>query len=312
MDSYDFPLRQSRYSDPGAVPADLPAGPRELAVLVRNLLIHREEGGRFGYAVPEERRREDAEARYVGGILRVLRERGPAPLTVHRELGERFAGTCRDFALLLCAFLRATGTAARVRCGFATYFGDGSFHEDHWVTEYRPRDGGWRLADAQVADGAYDVPFDPLDVPRDRFLVAGAGWLACRAGDADPDTFGVALPEKHLRGLWFVRGNVVRDLAALNGVEVLPWDAWGLAAKEEAEVTVDDLALLDEAAGITAAVATTASAPDSATDSATATVSASEVRRLYADPRLAVPAEITSHTTYLGVRKVSLPGSPRG
>ncbi|WP_151481843.1 transglutaminase-like domain-containing protein [Streptomyces albicerus] len=295
----DFYLKQSPYSDPGAVPADLPTDPGELAVLVRNLLIHREEGGYFGYAMPEERRHEDAEARYVGEILRILRERGRAPLTEHREFGERFAGTCRDFALLLCAFLRATGTPARVRCGFATYFEDGSspvHHGDHWVTEYRLPDGSWRLADAQIADGAHDVSFDPLDVPRDQFLVAGAGWLACRGGDADPGTFGVGLPENDLRGLWFVRANVVRDLAALGGVEVLPWDVWGLAAKDEPEVTGDDLALLDAAAAVEAA----------------SVVSSEEVRRLSADPRLAVPDEIISHTTYLGVRKVRLPERLRG
>ena len=299
MDSYDFHLKQSPYSDPGAVPADLSADPRELAVLVRNLLIHREEGEHFGYAMPEERRHEDAEARYVSGILRVLRERGAAPLTEHRELGERFAGTCRDFALLLCAFLRARGTPARVRCGFATYFDDGSSpisHGDHWVTEYRLPDGGWRLADAQMADGAYDVPFDPLDVPRDQFLVAGAGWQTCRSGDADPETFGVPLPAGDLRGLWFVRKNVAQDLAALNGVELLPWDTWGLAAKDEPEVTADDLALLDTAAAATAA----------------SVVSPEEIRRLYADPRLTVPAEITSHTTYLGIRRVRLPEGRRG
>ncbi|MGP4050721.1 transglutaminase-like domain-containing protein [Streptomyces sp. 2A115] len=289
----DFYLKQSPYSDPGALPvADLPVDPGELAVLVRNLVIHREEGGYLGYVMPEARRHEDAEARYVAEILRILRERGQAPLTEHREFGERFAGTCRDFTLLLCAFLRATGTPARARCGFATYFGDGTSHGDHWVTEYRLADGSWRLADAQVADGAHDVPFDPLDVPRDRFLVAGAGWQACRAGDADPATFGVTLPDSDLRGLWFVRCNVVRDLAALNGVEVLPWDMWGLAAKDEPEVTADDLALLDAAAAATATPAA---------------VSPEEIRRLYADPRLTVPDEITSYTTYLGIRKVRLP-----
>jgi hypothetical protein len=169
-------------------------------------------------------------------------------------------------------------------------------HGDHWVTEYGLPDGSWRLADAQVADGAHDVPFDPLDVPRDQFLVAGAAWQACRAGDADPDAFGIPLPTSTLQGLWFVRCNVVRDLAALGGVEVLPWDAWGLAAKDEPEVTADDLALLDTVAAATA----------------TETVSLKEIRRLYADPRLTVPAEITSHTTYLGVRKVRLPESLRG
>ena len=28
-------------------------------------------------------------------------------------------------------------------------------------------------------------------------------------------------------GYWFIAGNLVRDLAALNKVELLPWDDWG-------------------------------------------------------------------------------------
>ena len=44
----------------------------------------------------------------------------------------------------------------------------------------------------------------------------------CRAGQANPDLFGVF----DMHGMWFIRGNVVRDLAALNKVELLPWDCW--------------------------------------------------------------------------------------
>jgi len=111
-----------------------------------------------------------------------------------------------------------------------------------------------------------------------------------------------------------VRCNVVRDLAALGGVEVLPWDAWGLAAKDEPEVTADDLALLDAVAAATATSVTSATSAVSTTSavSAVSAVSAEEIRRLGADPRLTVPAEITSHTTYLGVRQVRLPEILRG
>lgn len=108
-----------------------------------------------------------------------------------------------------------------------------------------------------------------------------------------------------------MRCNVVRDLAALGGVEVLPWDAWGLAAKDEPEVTADDLALLDAVAAATATSVTSATSAVSTT-SAVSAVSAEEIRRLGADPRLTVPAEITSHTTYLGVRQVRLPEILRG
>jgi hypothetical protein len=54
-------------------------------------------------------------------------------------------------------------------------------------------------------------------------------------------------------GAWFVRNNVVRDLAALNGVEALPWDQWGPMDRESAlgEGPADEL--VDEVAAVTAA-----------------------------------------------------------
>ncbi|MGD1224227.1 transglutaminase-like domain-containing protein [Streptomyces krungchingensis] len=280
----DLHRRQSVFSDPGDLDvAGLPRDPGGLARIVRGLIIHRGEGERFGVTLPETRLRGDAESRYVTEILRLLGERSDRPLTERREPAERFVGTCRDFSLLLCSLLRATGTPARLRCGFATYFVEG-FHEDHWVTEYRLPDGGLRLVDAQIAHGPYDVDFDPLDVPRDRFVVAGQAWRECRAGRADPAGFGVSRL-KEIRGLWYVRGNVLHDLAALNGVEVLPWDGWGPEILDDASLTAEDLAL---------------------TDAVAAAGSEEELRRLYRDPRLGVPDEIVSYTTYQGVRKVTL------
>lgn len=304
MDS-DY-LTQSPYTDPGpgldalTGPEPLPRDPAALAALVRGVLLHREESGRFGYAVPEERMREDAESRYAAEILRVLAERGDTPLTVARQPAARFVGTCRDFALLLCSLLRATGTPARLRGGYGGYF-QADLHDNHWVTEYWTAGRGWVLADAQVlVGGGYDVSFDPMDVPRTEFLVAGDAWRACREGRADPDTFGVStVPE--IKGWALVRADVVADLAALGGVEVLPWDGWGLMEKDGADVTEEELALLDTVAGATSAAGRAADPrrPDA-------------VRRLLRDPRLAVPSEIVSHTTYGGLRTVSLPVPARG
>lgn len=284
----DFYLRHTPYSDPGDALdiGGLPRDPGRLAGLVRDLIIHRGEGWRFGHTIPEERLREDAESRYATELLRILGERGDTPLTERRAPAERFVGTCRDFALLHCSLLRATGTAARLRCGFATYFDE--HHADHWVTEYRLPDGSWRLADPQVHH-EYDVPFDPVDVPRDQFLVAADAWRACREGRAAPRTFGVfdlnGIEGLSYHGLWFVRADVLRDLAAVNGVEVLPWDAWGPEILDAAALGADELALIDTVA---------------------AAGSEDELRRLYRDPRLAVPDEIVSYTTYGGVRKVTL------
>ncbi|MER6121350.1 transglutaminase-like domain-containing protein [Streptomyces sp. NPDC001795] len=279
----DSCLAQTPYSDPGGLDTGgLPRDPDELARMVRDLIIHRGEGERFGYAIPEQRLHDDAESRYVTEILRILRERGDTPLTERRAPEERFVGTCRDFALLHCSLLRATGTPARIRCGFATCFLDG-WYDDHWVTEYQLTDGSWRLADPQVHH-EYDMPFDPMDVPRDRFLVAGDAWRACREGRADPQTFGVTGLDR-VKGLWFVRVDVLHDLAAFHGVEVLPWDGWGPEILDDDRLTEEDLAL---------------------TDAVAAAVDEDELRRLYADPRLTVPDEITSYTTYNGVRKVTL------
>ncbi|WP_411150947.1 transglutaminase-like domain-containing protein [Streptomyces sp. A30] len=287
----DLYLKQTPYSDPGELDLDgLPCDPAELARLVRDLIIHRGEGERLGHPVPEDRQLDDPESRYVREILRVLRERGDGPLTAKRPYDERFAGTCRDFSLLLCALLRATGTPARIRCGFAAYFVEG-YHDDHWVTEYRLPDGRWRLVDAQVLHPAYELSFDPLDVPRDRFLVAGDAWRACREGGADPGTFGVWF-HGDLDGLWYIRTNVLLDLAAVNGVELLPWDVWGRVVRDDAGLTEEDLALVDAVAA-------------ARTDD--------DFRRVYEDPRLAVPDEVMSYTArsgYRELRKVSLPRMP--
>jgi hypothetical protein len=82
-----------------------------------------------------------------------------APMTAERPAEQRMVGFCYHFALL-----RATGTPARVRCGFAGYFEAGLWI-DHWVTEYWDGDG-WRLTDPQI--GRSDLARDdqaPCDQP---------------------------------------------------------------------------------------------------------------------------------------------------
>lgn len=238
LDSLGFYAAQSTFSDPGDLAhhyAGLPRDPAQLARVSRDLLIHRLEGELFGHTHPADRLHNDAETRYVDGILRIIAERDPAPLTRRRETGDRFVGVCRDFSLLHCSFLRHAGIPARIRSGFADYFrADDSdrFHGDHVVTEYWDEERGWLLADAELADPAvaahWKVDFDPMDVPRDRFLVAGEAWRAIREDGADPETFGLHPPEEGpFWGEWFVAGNIRLDLAALNKVETLLWDVWG-------------------------------------------------------------------------------------
>lgn len=231
-----FYAAQSAFSDPGDLTghyADLPRDPSELARITRDLLIHRGEGDLFAHTHPTDRLHHDAETRYIDDIVRIVVDRNAAPLTRRRDAVDRLVGTCRDFALLHCSFLRHHGIPARVRSGFADYFRADDFHVDHVVTEYwDDRHDTWLLADPQLADPAlhhaWDVDFDPMNVPRTRFLVAGEAWQAIRAGEEDEKTFGLHPPQEGpFWGERFVAGNIRLDLAALNKVETLLWDVWG-------------------------------------------------------------------------------------
>src|SRR5262249_12662847 len=83
--------------------------------------------------------------------------------------------------------------------------------------------------------------------PRDRFLVAGEAWEQCRSGRARAQDFGIF----DMRGLWFIAGNLLRDLAALNRREMLPWDIWGAMQRDDASLGEPLRARLDRLAALT-------------------------------------------------------------
>ena len=248
----EFYGTQSTVSDPGAFASlyqELPDEPAALADIVRHLMIHRVEGSLFDFAIAQSRLHDDAETRYVDEILKLIMQRRDAPLAVPRDFDDRFVGICRDFALLLCSFLREKGIPARIRSGFADYFHNNGFHVDHVITEYWDEQRGWLFADSQLFEG-HKVDFDPMDVPRDRFLVAGKAWEQIRVGEADPKTFGLLLPDLDLVGEWFVTGNIRLDLAAVNKVETLLWDMWGLDAGNDDDMTDEIRDLYDMASRV--------------------------------------------------------------
>jgi Transglutaminase-like superfamily len=178
--------------------------------------------------------------------LAIVLERDGRDLDEVRLPTQREVGTCRDFALMMCAFLRAKGTASRLRCGFASYFGEA--WEDHWICEYwSTREGRWCLSDAQldeVTKAACGVTFDTSDVPRGAFLTAAEAWLRCRAGRDDPERFG----HGDTKGLWFMKVNVVRDACAVNNQETSPWDGWREAPLELRRVSQGEIPALDRLA----------------------------------------------------------------
>ena len=205
--------------------------PRDIAPLcevVQGVLIHRDIAPWLYGLTLTEAQRDDGHLRPMAQMLSRIHALDARPLTDARDVAHRLPSVCRHFSLMLCSILRHQGVPARPRCGFGAYFTPGKF-EDHWVCEYwNAAEKRWILVDAQldaIQRKALNINFDPTDTPRNKFIIAGDAWQMCRSGGADPAAFG--LTHAHLQGLWFVAGNVLRDLASLNKMEMLPWDVLG-------------------------------------------------------------------------------------
>ena len=242
---------QSPVTDPGRYSAYVEAMPDDLGALataVQGLIIHLGMGSLYGVTISPERA-ADAETLEVETILGKIVADDPAPLAEPRAPKRRFVGHCRVVAVLYTALARAKGHAARARAGFSAYFP--RFYGDHWLTEiWDGPANGWRLVDAELDPPlieATHLEFDPLDVPRDKFLTAGETWQRCRAGELDPNIVGL---DPDNAGLQYIRGQLLRDIAALNGYEPAGSDVWGLGGASDDALTEDDYALLDHAASL--------------------------------------------------------------
>jgi hypothetical protein len=247
---------QSPMSDPGrqrGLIAALPGDVAELARIVQGWCVHDFVAESFyGLKVPEQRR-GDIHIRPVEAMLDCLLAMDERPLTEPRPVEKRLAIRCRHYALLHIAALREKGVPARMRGGFSAYFNPPYF-EDHWITEYWNDDRSrWVLVDPQLDDiwmQKLGGSLDPLDLKRDQFIVSAEAWKMCRDGRADPKMFGIGVGD--LRGLWFVASSLIRDLAALNKAELLPWDVWGAQPAPDAKFSEQDLAFFDDVAELTA------------------------------------------------------------
>ena len=235
----------------------LPDGVAPIVGFVQGVLVHEGLAAAYGIALSEERAKEK-QIHSAGAMLHQAIRLEPRPVSQSRTPRSRVVVVCRHFATLFVACARRRGIPARVRCGFADYFAPGK-HADHWVGEYwNADDQRWVLVDAQVDElqrEMFQVKLDTLDVPRDRFLVAGDAWRACRNG-AEPMNFGVAGTK--MWGLIEVYGDIFQDLAALQNIELLPWGWYGLATDdggaEEVEL-IDNLAAISSVADAAALVA---------------------------------------------------------
>jgi hypothetical protein len=81
----------------------------------------------------------------------------------------------------------------------------------------------WQSIDSEVLGSA--LVTCPADLRPGEFLSGGEAWTGFRRGEIDDSRFGA--PGTENWGATEIRGNAVKDLAALNKVETLPRDEWG-------------------------------------------------------------------------------------
>ena len=249
MITLDYYRQQSPISDPGDCAGLYDRLPDDIAgicLAAQGLIVH--------YAAPAQRptpeRLSEIDCRYMTAMLKRILELDDRPLTEARPVEKRLVGCCRDISVLVVSILRHKGIPARARYGAATYFAAGYFN-DHVILEYWNGER-WVSVDSELSPGViehYNIRFDPFDVPDDQFLRGGSGWLMCRKGAADPNRFGLG-PNSPLCGWDFIVTEMLLDLAALNRLEMLCWDAWGMAGDSSA-LSDEDKIFLDEVARVT-------------------------------------------------------------
>jgi hypothetical protein len=265
-DSLTYYAEPGRMTDPGPHAALLDALPDDVPSLVKSLqgvMVHIFWAESYGLQLSDERKAEVNLRRVDAQLARIV-ELDDHPLSEARPYERKLVGNCRDFSVMLAAILRHQGVPARARCGFGTYFEAGKYI-DHWVCEtWDAAQDRWRLVDAQLDAHMLEVlkpDFDPLDTPRDRFIVGGTAWQLCRGGAANPDDFGIF----DMHGIEFVRGDLLRDFLSFSREEILPWDGgWGYMVELEPERVEPVYALMDRVAALIVAADASASEVDTA------------------------------------------------
>lgn len=247
LDFYATPGAFTAVGTEGFASSDI----REVVEVVQGLLVYDVVAKPFYGVQLGEAQAEAIHERDSAKLLEIIQAVDDLPLYEARPPELRAGARCHTFSRLTVAFLRAAGVPARARCGFAGYFNPGWF-EDHWVAEYwNAADRRWQMVDAQLdATWRRNIAFDrdPFSITAADFLTAGHAWQGWRSGQLDAGRCGLSAIDEH--GAHWIAGNLRLDLAALNKVEMLPWDVWGEGWEPGEEPTDDQLRLFDEVAGM--------------------------------------------------------------
>lgn len=229
----------------------LPDGIEKLTEIVQGLSIHMFTAKEFYNTQFDQTRIEnEAHIRHFDKLLDKVFELDNSSLETSRKPDKKMIGVCHHFSKLLTGFLRAKKIPARMRYGFGNYFNAG-YYEDHSVCEYwNEKEKRWVLVDPQfdkVWINNLGIKHNVLDLPNDKFYKPAESWLLCRQGKLNPHQFGIFQPE--MRGLWFIAGNLVKDVASMQKQELLQWDAWsGMSRPNNSMTNKKTLKFFDELA----------------------------------------------------------------
>jgi hypothetical protein len=233
--SPDFYRTHSAMTQPGKAAPFLDGLPKDdlaaLCRIVQGVYQHYYEAGEM----PLERRQE-VDLRRAELIWQRIHELDARPITEPRPKEQRVIGCCRDASLLLCSMLRHQHIPARLRIGFAKYIRLApGFYVDHVVVEVWDN-GRWKLVDPEQTDALIhhnQITFDVQDIPHDEFVLGGQAWQAIHSTYFNAHDFGGHSDDTFWRGECAIRQRMLQDALALNKVEYLLWDAWGLMNIDE-------------------------------------------------------------------------------
>lgn len=231
----------------------------------------------YGVDLAPDRAIDEINVRDVRAIMERALELSTQPLSAARAPDARVCVRCHNYTKLTVSLLRFLGLPARSRCGFGSYFVADMF-EDHWIAEYwNGAEARWVMVDAQLDEvwrRMIGFGGDPFDLTGDEFVTAGRAWQQWRADELDPSRYGLSLINEH--GAHWIAGNLRLDFAALNKIEMLPWDVWGVGWPPNQPVP-QDLSVFD-------AMSSLAADPDSNLDA---------IRSMYAnDERVRMPGTV--------------------
>ena len=262
----NFYKQTSLYTDLGLYKdfaINLPNDIKELCLLQRNQIIH-------PFDLYDEEMRNDSNSFY-GDMTKVpitslnyendlfptaqsmLAEllRRDKNYSNERKIEDKIHVCCREQAILLASILKAKGYSARVRSGFATYCNTSKKEAgDHWITEYYDnKKNRWILVDADMYFdedilSKYNIDFNLLDIPRNKFIFGAEAYLGLRNGEYDDEEIYYASSPKttgiraSLHGLFY-------DFHSLMNDEIIFLHLPRYILNKDLNLTEDDLKELD-------------------------------------------------------------------